>query len=73
MSKAVKESIIAAGKRAFHTFAQTFGGVVIIEGARHFADIAWLDALEYAALAAVFSVIKSLAVGMPEVSITADE
>ena len=62
----------AAGIRALHTAAQaalsflTFEGVAVFTQGIGITDIDWLKVLSVTALAAVYSLIKSVAVGVPE-------
>lgn len=55
----------AAGIRALHTVAQT--ALAIIGTAAVLSDVDWLQVLSAAALAAIISMLKSIAIGMPEV------
>ena len=55
----------AAGIRALHTVAQT--ALAVIGTAAVLSDVDWLQVLSAAALAAIISMLKSIAIGMPEV------
>lgn len=54
-----------AGIRALHTFAQTALGMLTLGVA--IQDVDWLNVLSVSALAAVYSILKSIVVGIPEV------
>ena len=60
-----KEFWIAAGNRAFRTFCQAaigaIGPAVVLE------EVNWIYVLSAAALAAVLSLLTSVATGLPEV------
>lgn len=60
-----KEFWQAALIRALHTFAQT--AVAVIGTAMVLEEVNWLAVLSASALAACVSLLKSLAVGLPEV------
>lgn len=60
-----KEFMRCAGIRAVRTFAQTFLGFVAVGAA--FDEVQWLKALSVSAVAAIFSVLTSIATGLPEV------
>ncbi len=60
----------AAGIRALHTAAQTALGMLTLGAA--IQDVDWLNVLSVSALAAVYSILKSIVVGMPEVADDAD-
>ena len=55
----------AAGIRALHTVAQTM--LAMIGTAAVLSDVDWVQVLSASALAAIISLLKSLAIGMPEV------
>ena len=62
-----KEFWIAALKRAIHTAAQTAIGII---GAHTlFAEVNWPIVASAAGMAAVVSLLKSIAIGVPEVEI----
>ena len=60
-----KEFWKAALVRALHTFAQT--AVAVIGTAMVLEEVNWLAVLSASALATCVSLLKSLAVGLPEV------
>lgn len=60
-----KEFWKAALIRALHTAAQTALGMLTLGAA--IQDIDWLNVLSVTALAAVYSLLKSIVVGLPEV------
>jgi hypothetical protein len=59
-----KKWIVAALIRALRTFAQTFVGFVTVGAA--FDEVQWLRALSVSGVAAVLSILTSLATGLPE-------
>lgn len=61
----MKQFIIAMLKRALHTFCQTALGFLTIGAALN--EVEWKKMLSVAAVAAIYSVVKSIAVGVPEV------
>lgn len=63
--KNYKEFIRAAGIRALRTFAQTFLGFVAVGAA--ISEVLWLRALSVSVVAALLSVLTSIATGLPEV------
>lgn len=65
MSTKMKEKLGAAAIRALHTMAQTALGV--IGAGVVLSDVDWVRVLSAAALAGVISLLKSIAVGMPEI------
>ena len=68
-----KEFWKAAAMRCIHTAAQaalsflTIDGIAVFTQGIGIAEIDWLNVLSVTALAAVYSLIKSIAVGIPEV------
>lgn len=60
-----KAFIIAALIRAVRTFSQTFIGFVAVGAA--ISEIQWLRALSVSAVAAILSILTSIATGLPEV------
>ena len=60
-----KKFLAAAGVRALRTFAQTFVGFVAVGAA--ISEVQWLRALSVSAVAALLSVLTSIATGLPEV------
>lgn len=65
MKKLTIEWLEAAGVRAAKTFAQTAVGMVAVGAA--FKDVDWINVLSVALVAAILSVLTSMA-GLPEVS-----
>lgn len=65
-----KSWIKAAGIRAIRTFAQTFVSMLTIGQA--FVEVDWLYILSVAGVAAVYSLLTSLA-GLPEVEAKPEE
>ena len=65
MKKSWKEFWRAAGVRALRTFAQT--AVATIGTSALLSDVNWLAVASASALAAVLSLLTSLATGLPEV------
>ena len=65
MKKTWKEFWRAAGVRALRTFAQT--AVATIGTSALLSDVNWLAVASASALAAVLSLLTSLATGLPEV------
>ena len=61
-----REFWLSALRRAGWTAAQTALGMITLGVGVQ--DVDWLSVLSVSALAAVYSVLKSIAVGMPEVS-----
>lgn len=60
-----KEFIVAALVRALRTFCQTFIGFIAVGAA--LSEIQWLRALSVSAVAAILSILTSIATGLPEV------
>lgn len=60
-----KKFILAAAIRALRTFCQTFIGFVAVGAA--LSEIQWLRALSVSAVAAILSILTSIATGLPEV------
>lgn len=60
-----KEFLAAAAIRALHTFLQTAIGTIIIGSA--FNEVNWLRVLSVSGVSAVVSILKSIAIGLPEV------
>lgn len=60
-----KRFIVAALIRALRTFCQTFIGFIAVGAA--LSEIQWLRALSVSAVAAILSVLTSIATGLPEV------
>lgn len=60
-----KKFAIAALVRSLRTFAQTFVGFIAVGAALE--EIQWLRALSVSAVAAILSILTSIATGLPEV------
>lgn len=60
-----KKFILAALVRSLRTFAQTFVGFVAVGAA--VSEVQWLRALSVSAVAAILSILTSIATGLPEV------
>ena len=60
-----KEFWVAAGIRCLRTFCQAIIGSV--GAAALLSQVSWLEALSAAALAALLSILNSIATGLPEV------
>ena len=60
-----KRFLAAAGVRSLRTFAQTFVGFVAVGAA--ISEVQWLRALSVSAVAAILSILTSVATGLPEV------
>lgn len=65
MKKDWKKFLAAAGIRALRTFAQSFVGFVAVGAA--ISEVQWLRALSVSAVAAILSILTSIATGLPEV------
>ena len=65
MNSNIKRFIVAALVRAVRTFAQTFVGFVAVGAA--ISEVQWLRALSVSAVAALLSILTSIATGLPEV------
>ena len=61
----VKRWLTAALIRALRTFLQVFGGGFVVGAA--LSEIEWLRLASVAATSAIFSIVMSLATGLPEV------
>lgn len=66
-----KRFIVAALVRSLRTFCQTFIGFIAVGAA--LSEIQWLRALSVSAVAAILSILTSIATGLPEVDGTADK
>lgn len=66
-----KKFILAALVRSLRTFCQTFIGFVAVGAALE--EIQWLRALSVSAVAAILSILTSIATGLPEVDGTSDK
>ena len=60
-----KKFLTAAGIRALRTFCQTFVGFIAVGAA--ISEVQWLRALSVSAVAAILSILTSIATGLPEV------
>ena len=60
-----KEFLKKALIRALRTFAQTFAGAITV--GMMWSEVQWLPALSVAGVAFVYSVVMSVATGLPEV------
>lgn len=60
-----KKFILAAAIRSLRTFAQTFVGFIAVGAA--ISEVQWLRALSVSAVAAILSILTSIATGLPEV------
>ena len=60
-----KKFIIAALIRSARTFCQSFVGFIAVGAA--ISEIQWLRALSVSAVAAILSILTSIATGLPEV------
>ena len=65
MKKDWKKFLSAAGIRALRTFAQSFVSMVAVGAAVE--EVQWLRALSVSAVAAILSILTSIATGLPEV------
>lgn len=65
MTDKQKEWLVATGKRALHTMAQTAGGFITV--GMCISEVNWGLMASVSLVAGVVSVIKSIAVGVPEV------
>lgn len=66
----MKEFIKAAALRALRTFCQTF--VATIGTAAVLSEVNWIACLSASALAALLSVLTSIATGLPEAPVNND-
>ncbi|MBQ1577033.1 MAG: holin [Oscillospiraceae bacterium] len=66
-----KKFIVAALVRALRTFCQTFIGFIAVGAA--LSEVQWLRALSVSAVAAILSILTSIATGLPEVDGAADK
>ena len=65
MKKDWKKFLTAAAVRALRTFCQTFVGFIAVGAA--ISEVQWLRALSVSAVAAILSILTSIATGLPEV------
>lgn len=64
MGKFTKDFLIKAGKRALHAFAQSALGMITI--GLPIGEIDWKYILAVSATATVYSLLKSIVIGIPE-------
>lgn len=57
---------VNAAKRALYTFAET--ALAMLTVGQAFTEVQWLHILSVSAVATIISVLKSIIVGMPEMS-----
>lgn len=62
----MKKFVYAMLIRAAHTFAQTALGLLIV--GQTITEVDWVHVLSVASVATVISMLKSVAVGLPEVT-----
>lgn len=67
----MKEFWKAAGRRALRTFCQTAGSTIGTSALLSSVD--WLACLSSAALAAILSILTSIATGLPEAPVNDDD
>lgn len=65
MSEKLKEFAIKAIIRAVYTFAETALSMITVGQA--FFEVNWMHILSVSGVAAIYSILKSIVVGMPEV------
>lgn len=65
MSEKLKDFVIKALIRAVYTFAETALSMITVGQA--FVEVNWMHILSVSGVAAVYSLLKSIAVGLPEV------
>lgn len=65
MSEKLKEFAIKAIIRAVYTFAETALSMITVGQA--FFEVNWMRILSVSGVAAIYSLLKSIVVGMPEV------
>ena len=65
MSEKLKDFAVKALIRAVYTFAQTALSMITVGHA--FFEVNWLNILSVAGVAAIYSLLKSIVVGLPEV------
>lgn len=66
MSEKLKEFAIKAIIRAVYTFAETALSMITVGQA--FFEVNWMHILSVSGVAAIYSLLKSIVVGMPEVN-----
>ena len=72
MKNNLKHWLICAGIRALHTMAQT-AIATIGTTAKFLDDVNWMMVLSSSVLAGILSILKSMAMGLPEAELTTDE
>lgn len=65
MSEKVKEFAVKAIIRAVYTFAEVALSMLTVGQA--FVEIDWIHILSVSGVAAIYSILKSIVVGLPEV------
>ena len=65
MSEKLKDFAVKALIRSVYTFAQTALSMITVGQA--FFEVNWLNILSVAGVAAIYSLLKSIVVGLPEV------
>ena len=71
MTDKQKQWLVATGKRALHTMAQTAGGFITV--GMCISEVNWKLMASVSLVAGLVSVLKSIAVGVPEVPGTVKE
>lgn len=66
MSEKLKEFAIKAIIRAVYTFAETALSMITVGQA--FFEVNWMHILSVSGVAAIYSLLKSIVVGVPEVN-----
>lgn len=67
----LKKLAKASAIRAIRSFCQVFGAVITVGAA--ISEIDWLNSLSVATVAAVYSILTSVATGLPEVDVNKDK
>ena len=65
MSEKIKDFAIKAAIRALYTFAEVALSMLTVGQA--FVEVDWLHILSVSGVAAIYSILKSIVVGLPEV------
>lgn len=65
MSEKIKEFVVKALIRAIYTFAEVALSMLTVGQA--FVEVNWLHILSVSGVAAIYSILKSIVVGLPEV------
>lgn len=71
MKENIKHWLLCVGIRAIHTMAQT-AIATIGTSAKFLNDVNWMMVLSSSLLAGVLSILKSMAMGVPEAELTID-